>query len=52
MGGEDGQVDTNFTDPAQGAGTSASETLYIELRNGQGPIDPAAWFALDEEVQR
>jgi septal ring factor EnvC (AmiA/AmiB activator) len=49
MGGQDGQVDAILTEADQATGTFRSETLYIELRNGQGPIDPATWFALDEE---
>lgn len=27
-----------------GIGETPDETLYIELRHGQGPIDPAPWF--------
>jgi septal ring factor EnvC (AmiA/AmiB activator) len=49
MGGAIGDVDAILTANAQGSGPMRSETLYIELRNGQGPIDPATWFALDEE---
>jgi septal ring factor EnvC (AmiA/AmiB activator) len=34
--------------PAQGdpGGADLSETLYLEVRDGDGPIDPSAWFAL------
>ncbi|MFE3836030.1 murein hydrolase activator EnvC family protein [Pseudogemmobacter sonorensis] len=31
---------------ATGAGTSDTETLYLELRLGAAPVDPTAWFAL------
>ena len=31
------------------AGQLPVKTLYIELREGQEPVDPAAWFALDTE---
>ncbi len=27
-----------------GIGETPGETLYIELRHGQGPVDPAPWF--------
>ncbi len=26
-------------------GETPAETLYIELRHGQGPVDPTTWFA-------
>jgi septal ring factor EnvC (AmiA/AmiB activator) len=34
--------------PAQGdpGGADLTETLYLEVRDGDGPIDPSAWFAL------
>ncbi|MBF9036873.1 peptidoglycan DD-metalloendopeptidase family protein, partial [Rhodobacterales bacterium HKCCE2091] len=36
---------------AQDSGTSLSETLYIEIRHADGPVDPGPWFrtARDEE---
>nr|WP_311197172.1 peptidase M23 [Aliiroseovarius crassostreae] len=34
---------------AQGAGAEASETLYIELRDNQKPVDPAKWFAAGKD---
>jgi septal ring factor EnvC (AmiA/AmiB activator) len=30
-----------------GTGAGAAETLYIEIRHGRGPVDPAPWFAGD-----
>lgn len=30
---------------AQAAGATAPETLYIEVRQGGSPVDPAEWFA-------
>jgi len=30
-------------------GQGRQETLYMELRDGQTPVDPALWFRLDEE---
>ena len=47
MGGEQPDVDAILTESAFGAGGSRSETLYLEVREGQSAIDPAAWFALD-----
>nr|WP_275982090.1 peptidase M23 [Frigidibacter sp. ROC022] len=29
----------------EGGGTGLSETLYLELRQGNDPVDPAVWFA-------
>ncbi len=34
---------------AQGAGAKASETLYIELRDKQTPVDPSDWFAAGKD---
>lgn len=30
--------------PVTEAGAGAAETLYIEIRHGRGPVDPAPWF--------
>jgi murein hydrolase activator len=32
-----------------GSGAGETETLYIELRRGSEPVDPAEWFALNAE---
>jgi len=32
--------------PTDGAGAGRSETLYIELRQGENPTDPSPWFEL------
>jgi septal ring factor EnvC (AmiA/AmiB activator) len=32
--------------PEMEAGGSSGETLYIEIRHGQGPVDPQPWFTL------
>ncbi|MDH2328220.1 peptidoglycan DD-metalloendopeptidase family protein [Cereibacter sp. SYSU M97828] len=43
-GGDQGLVD--FLGTAQDAsGREGTETLYLELRQGTGPVDPAEWFA-------
>ena len=47
MGGEMPQVDAILTESAQGVGPAGSETLYLEVRDGQAPVDPATWFAVE-----
>ncbi|QUS36111.1 murein hydrolase activator EnvC family protein [Falsirhodobacter algicola] len=43
-GGDQGLV--NVLDQAADApGSGETETLYLELRRGTGPVDPAEWFA-------
>ena len=34
---------------ADGGGADATETLYLELRQGADPVDPLEWFAATEE---
>jgi septal ring factor EnvC (AmiA/AmiB activator) len=48
MGGEQAESDGNLTDPAAAGAEARSETLYLEVRDGQGPANPADWFALAE----
>ncbi len=45
MGGAEPGTDTFLLDAANGTGSGQTETLYIELRLGDEPVDPAAWFA-------
>ena len=47
MGGEMPSVDAILTETAAGTGLGRSETLYLEVREGQSEVDPATWFALD-----
>jgi len=47
MGGQAPEVDAILTETAQGGGAQRSETLYIEVRDGQLPVDPATWFAVE-----
>ena len=49
MGGKDPKIEAFLADPAEGGGTERSETLYMELRQGDTPIDPAGWFGLNKE---
>ncbi len=47
MGGEQPTVDAILTETAGAAPPAATQTLYLEVRDGQSPVDPAAWFALE-----
>lgn len=49
MGGKDPKIEAFLADPAEGGGTERTETLYMELRQGEAPIDPASWFGLNKE---
>jgi len=48
-GGDQGLVDfldrTASPDGVGAQGSGRTETLYLELRQGSGPVDPAEWFA-------
>ncbi|MCC5974364.1 MAG: peptidoglycan DD-metalloendopeptidase family protein [Rubellimicrobium sp.] len=47
MGGETPNIDVILSETGQGGGAARSETLYLEVREGQTPVDPAEWFALE-----
>ncbi|SDE62635.1 murein hydrolase activator EnvC family protein [Limimaricola pyoseonensis] len=47
MGGEPPGAHEILTESAQGGGVSRPETLYLEVREGDTPVDPATWFALE-----
>lgn len=49
MGGSPPQGAANLTEGVPILSPTRSETLYIELRNSDGPIDPATWFALEQD---
>ncbi len=44
-----GQIDAVLSHDSTVNGIAAGETLYIEVRDQDGPRDPATWFAKDEE---
>ncbi len=44
-----GAVDANLTTTPRAGSAARSETLYIELREGNEPVDPSSWFALTKE---
>ena len=47
MGGDTGDAQAILTETRQGAASNRPETLYLEVRDGQGAVDPAAWFSYD-----
>ncbi len=49
MGGADPKVSAFLENVAEGGGSDRSETLYIEIRQGNAPVDPAQWFRLTKE---
>lgn len=49
MGGEDPEIGEILSQSGEGAGNDRSETLYIEVREQNDPVDPAKWFRLAKE---
>ena len=47
MGGNSPDATIFLTQASEGGGIVKTETLYIELRQGEEPVDPALWFAFD-----
>lgn len=47
MGRDSPTGDVNLTESALFEGGRATQTLYLEVREGQSPVDPATWFALE-----
>ena len=45
MGGRTQQTQQILIESASASGQDRSETLYIEVRQGQTPLDPGRWFA-------
>ena len=48
LGGQPPTPDAILTGSEPTGPAAASQTLYLEVRDGQSPVDPATWFALDE----
>ncbi|MFY0682222.1 MAG: peptidase M23 [Thalassovita sp.] len=44
MGGQDAEIGSILSQASEGAGAEASETLYIEVREANEPVDPETWF--------
>lgn len=49
MGGEEAEIGEILARSGNGSGTGRPETLYIEVRQDDAPVDPEAWFATREE---
>ncbi len=47
MGGAAPDAQGILSETASGAGAFRRETLYIEVREGDAPVDPATWFEAD-----
>lgn len=48
MGGTVAPFNNNLIENEGQAAQVATQTLYLEVRDGQTPVDPAQWFALDD----
>ncbi|MFT7594389.1 MAG: septal ring factor EnvC (AmiA/AmiB activator) [Paracoccaceae bacterium] len=49
MGGSAPQSGAILSLSGDGTGTDRSETLYIEVREGDSPVDPETWFQTDKD---
>ncbi len=47
MGGSDPETGSILSTSGEGTGTDRTETLYIEVRERNEPVDPAQWFRID-----
>jgi len=49
MGGSTPESGAILSLNGDGTGTDRSETLYIEVREGDSPVDPETWFQTDKD---
>ncbi|WP_353329613.1 peptidase M23 [Phaeobacter sp. NW0010-22] len=49
MGGAAPEIGAILSLSGDGTGTDRSETLYIEVREGDSPVDPETWFRTDKD---
>jgi septal ring factor EnvC (AmiA/AmiB activator) len=49
MGGNGLESGAILSQSGEGSGNARSETLYIEVREGKAPVDPATWFQTNED---
>ena len=49
MGGQEPELADILSAAQEGGGARETETLYLELRQGAAPVDPAEWFAIRKE---
>ncbi|SMC53851.1 murein hydrolase activator EnvC family protein [Primorskyibacter flagellatus] len=48
MGGEMPAADEGLSQSGEGGGAQWTETLYMEVREGDDPVDPLTWFSTDK----
>ncbi|WP_299949044.1 peptidase M23 [uncultured Ruegeria sp.] len=49
MPGETPEIGAIMSTSGDGTGTDRSETLYIEVREDNSPVDPESWFRTDKD---
>ncbi|WP_293573392.1 peptidase M23 [Phaeobacter sp.] len=49
MGGDRQEIGAILSLSGEGAGTDRTETLYIEVRMDNSPVDPETWFRSDKD---
>ncbi|WP_422065525.1 murein hydrolase activator EnvC family protein [Shimia sp.] len=49
MGGNGLESGAILSQSGEGSGNARPETLYIEIREGKTPVDPATWFRTNED---
>ncbi len=49
MGGDSPEIGAILSLSGEGAGTDRTETLYIEVRMDNSPVDPETWFRTDKD---
>lgn len=49
LGGEQPGVDSILNQTNENAPEDGQQALYLEVRDGQSPVDPGIWFAIDKE---
>jgi septal ring factor EnvC (AmiA/AmiB activator) len=49
MGGQTPQLDAILSQSRDGTGIDRTETLYIEVRQGDTPVDPLDWFTSQKD---
>ncbi|WP_170785610.1 murein hydrolase activator EnvC family protein [Ruegeria lacuscaerulensis] len=49
MPGETPEIGAILSTSSDGTGTGRSETLYIEVRQENSPVDPESWFRTDKD---
>jgi septal ring factor EnvC (AmiA/AmiB activator) len=49
MGGDDPEIGGILVQSGEGTGTDRTETLYMEIRENNVPVDPATWFDISKD---